>query len=148
MSLRKAFAAALKFIRLHRGLLQQDLSGVISQSHISQLEAAKTSPTLEATQQIAEAIAVHPLSLNALVYATHSSVTPRELLRHVEAELESLGLLDSTIPDELMASDHPVSQKSALTREQVQAMKAKGLRQMDVVHALGLARSTVSRHWK
>ncbi|WAH60641.1 helix-turn-helix domain-containing protein [Pseudomonas silvicola] len=146
MSIRHAFAAALKRLRGRQNLLQQQLSSTVSQSHISQLEAGKTSPTLEASQKIAEALAVHPASLVIVTFAARDNLSPREILRLAEEELESLGLLDELVQRE-EPSDHPVTTKSLRTRQHVQALKAKGLRQTDVVRELGIARSTVARHW-
>nr|WP_122390091.1 helix-turn-helix transcriptional regulator [Pseudomonas amygdali] len=56
MSLRLAFATAMKFVRAHRRLLQQDVSGGVTQARISQLESGKNSATLETTQQVAKAM--------------------------------------------------------------------------------------------
>ncbi len=56
MSLRLAFATAMKFVRAHRRLLQQDVSGGVTQARISQLESGKNSATLETTKQVAKAM--------------------------------------------------------------------------------------------
>ncbi|WP_277329265.1 helix-turn-helix domain-containing protein [Pseudomonas viridiflava] len=46
------------------------------------------------------------------------------------------------------ASSHPTSARAALTRSQVQELKARGLSQVEVARDLGIPRSTVQRHWR
>jgi transcriptional regulator with XRE-family HTH domain len=147
MSIRQAFSSALKRLRARQKLLQQELTSTVSQSHISQLEAGKTSPTLEASHRIAEALSIHTASLLIVALASNDSLSPRQILKLAENELESLGLLDEVIQGDEEPSDHPVTLKSVRTREQIQALKAKGLRQTEVMRELGCARSTVARHW-
>lgn len=50
MPVRQAFAVALRFVRAHHKLLQQDASSGVTQARISQLEFCKNSATLETTQ--------------------------------------------------------------------------------------------------
>lgn len=148
MSLRQAFAAALKFVRAHHKLLQQDVSSGVTQARISQLESGKNSATLETTQQIARALRMTTASFVAIVLAGQEHTTPRQLLSEALAELEALGLLDIDISEHIPNPTHPVTQKSANTREQVQKLKAEGYRHVDVARILSLSKSTVTRHWR
>lgn len=148
MSLRQAFAAAMKFVRAHHKLLQQEVSIGLSQARISQLESGKNSATLETTQQVAQAMRMTTTSFVATVLAAQNKTTPRQVLSEALKELESLGLLDVDISQYLPNSAHPVSQKSANTRAEVQKLKAEGHRHVDVARILGLGKSTVTRHWR
>lgn len=148
MSLRQAFAAALKFVRAHHKLLQQDVSSGVTQARVSQLESGKNSATLETTQQIAQAISMTTTSFVATVMAAQGKTTPRQVLNEALAELDAMGLLDADISEHVPDSSHPVSQKSANTRAQVQKLKAEGHRHVDVARILGLGKSTVTRYWR
>lgn len=147
-SLRQAFAAALRFVRAHHKLLQQDVSSGVTQARISQLESGKNSATLETTQQVALALRMTTTSFLATVLAAEDKTTPRQILNKALAELEGLGLLDVDISEHVPDPSHPVTQKSANTREQVQKLKAEGHRHVEVARMLGLSKSTVTRHWK
>lgn len=148
MSLRQAFAAAMRFVRTHHKLLQQDVSTGLSQARISQLESGKNSATLETTQQVARALRMTTTSFVATVIAVQDKSTPRQVLSEAIDELDSLGLLDVEIAQYSPVSAHPVSQKSANTRGQVQKLKAEGHRHVDVARILGLGKSTVTRYWR
>jgi len=148
MSLRLAFATAMKFVRAHRRLLQQDVSGGVTQARISQLESGKNSATLETTQQVAKAMGMTTTSFVVTVLAAQGETTPRQILSEASAELEMLGLLDSDISQHAPNPGHPNVQKSANTRARVQKLKAEGHRHVDVARILGLGKSTVTRYWR
>lgn len=148
MSLRQAFAAALRFVRAHHKLLQQDVSSCVTQARISQLESGKNSATLETTQQVAQAMRMTTTSFVVTVLAAKDRTTPRQILSEALAELETLGLLDVDISEHVPDPSHPVTQKAANTREQVQKLKAEGHRHVEVARMLGLSKSTVTRHWR
>jgi len=148
MSLRQAFAAALKFVRTHHKLLQQDVSSGVTQARISQLESGKNGATLETTQQVAQAMRMTTTSFVVTVLAAQDKTTPRQVLSEALAELEALGLLDVDISEHVPDPSHPVTQKSANTREEVQKLKAEGHRHIEVARILGLSKSTVTRHWR
>lgn len=148
MSLRQAFAAAMKFVRAHHKLLQQDISTGITQARVSQLESGKNAATLETTQQVAHAIGMTTTSFVVTVLAAQEQTTPRRILSEALEELDSLGLLDVDISRYAPDPRHPLSQKSANTRAQVQKLKAEGYRHVDVARILGLGKSTVTRYWR
>jgi transcriptional regulator with XRE-family HTH domain len=148
MSLRQAFAAALKLVRAHHKLLQQDVSSGVTQARISQLESGKNSATLETTQQIAHAMCMTTTSFVATVLAAQHENTPRQILNEALAELDALGLLDVNVSEHVPELGHPVTQKSANTREHVQKLKTEGHRHSEVARILGLSKSTVTRHWR
>lgn len=82
MLLRKAYAAVLQLLRTRLGLSQHDIALTVTQSHVSQLEAVKTSATMEVSQELAEALHLHlhPVSLLALVLAAQDQRSAREIL--------------------------------------------------------------------
>lgn len=149
MSIHEGFAAALRWIRVTKGLSQKDLSGAVAASHISQLEAAKTSPTVKVAGDLALALGLSPSALLAAAAASDSGATPRAVLTQAIDELVRLGLIDSVPPASAQstASPHPTSARAALARTQVQELKARGFNQVEVARDLGIPRSTVQRHW-
>lgn len=150
MSIQEGFATALRLIRVTKGLTQKDVSGAVAGSHVSQLEAGKTSPTVKVTSDLADALCLSPAALLAVAIASDSGVTPSAVLRKAITDLEELGLLDQVPPASTQAMDntHPTTARAALTRTRVQECKGKGLNQIEVAKQLGLPRSTVQRHWR
>lgn len=147
MSVRTAFAAALKVLRKKRGLTQVALSGTITQSHVSQIESGKTSPSLAAIIELARVMELSPVALMALVCAAQDELTPSEVLEVAKEDLQSISLLNAAIPMEVEAKPHPGVTAAAKTREKVQALKKKGFSQADISRKLEMAESTVRRHW-
>ncbi|HEE9762561.1 TPA: helix-turn-helix transcriptional regulator [Pseudomonas putida] len=147
MSLRQSYAAVLRLLRVNRGMTQQDLSGSVTQAHISSLELAKSSATLETSAKLAEALNVTPLTLLALVIASEGNRSAREALQASLDELDSLGLGDSPLP--------PVTQPYKPTRvleaqrklEAVQDLKSRGFTQSEAARELEMPVSTLRRLW-
>ncbi|WP_288442189.1 helix-turn-helix transcriptional regulator [uncultured Pseudomonas sp.] len=149
MSIREGFAAALRLIRVTKGVTQKDLAGPVAGSHISQLESGKTTPTVKVVGELAQALDISPSALLAVAIASDSQATPRAVLLQAIRDLEDLGLADHIPPETAHAMDnpHPTSARAGLVHVQVQELKSQGLRQVDVAKELGLPRSTVQRHW-
>lgn len=145
--LRNAYAAALQLIRTQLGLSQLDIAATVTPSHVSQLEAAKTSATLEVSQQLALAMKLHPVSFLALIHAAQDQKTVREILKLALQELDAVDLLDVAIPAQPEKLPHPRTKVAEKSRESVQALKNLGHTQAEVVQMLGMPKSTVGRHW-
>ncbi|PYD20420.1 helix-turn-helix domain-containing protein, partial [Pseudomonas syringae] len=103
MSIQEGSAAALRLIRAAKGLNQKDLSGQVTGSHVSQLESGKTSPTVKAAAELAQALGITPSALLAVAVAADSKVTPKEVLVRAISELENLGLADKIPPPSAQA---------------------------------------------
>ncbi|WP_024671741.1 MULTISPECIES: helix-turn-helix domain-containing protein [Pseudomonas syringae group] len=149
MSIHEGFAAALRWIRVTKGLNQKDVSGAVAASHVSQLEAGKTSPTVKIAGDLALALGLSPSALLAAAAASDLGETPRAVLMQAIDELERLELIDKVPPASAQStnSPHPTSARAAFTRSQVQELKSRGLTQVAVAKDLGIPRSTVQRHW-
>jgi len=147
MLLRQAYAAVLQLLRARLGLSQQDIAQTVTQSHLSQLEAAKTSATLEVSQELAEALNLHPVSLLALVHAAQAQKSAREILRIALDELDAIELLDASLPTQPEALSHPLTVAAEKKWEAVQELKEQGCSQAEAVQILGLPKSTVGRLW-
>lgn len=145
MTLRQAFAVALKFVRGRQGLSQQKISGSMAASYVSRLEAAQCSVTVEASDELAKGLKLHPLSLMALVYAAEQNSTPAEMLLRVKNELGSLQILEAHVTSDEIA--HPLTAKGSETTRGVLELKQQGLNQREVARKLGISKSTVGRHW-
>lgn len=145
MTLRQAFAVALKFVRGRQGLSQQKISGSMTASYVSRLEAAQCSVTIEASDELAKGLKLHPLSLMALVYAAEQNSTPAEMLLRVRNELGSLQILETHVTSNEIA--HPLTAKGSETTRDVLELKQQGLNQREVARKLGISTSTVGRHW-
>lgn len=146
MSLRPAFAAALRFLRARRDLLQGDLALHRDQSHVSRLEAAQRGVTLQVSDDLAKALGVEPMTLLAVAYAAEHGTPPREIVARLEADLKKLNLLDEVIPLEPASQAHPVAVEAEILRKRIQALKAQGLSQAEIARQLGVSGATVSRH--
>lgn len=149
MSIHQGFAAALRWIRVTKKLTQKDVSTTVAASHISQLEAGKTSPTVKITGDVAAALDLSPSALLAAAAASDLGTTPRAVLMQAIDDLERLGLIDTVPPTSTQSTHnpHPTSTKAALTRLLVQQLKTQGLTQVEVARDMGIPRSTVQRHW-
>jgi len=105
---RHAFAKALRTLRKARGLTQEDFALVSSRTHLSSLERAQKSPTLEKVVDLAQIIGVHPLTLFTLTWLQHSDKYNIDLLfSQIKHDLRMLS--SDTPPIRLLiADDHSV----------------------------------------
>ncbi|MCK9701879.1 helix-turn-helix domain-containing protein [Pseudomonas syringae pv. syringae] len=134
-------------MRRHSSILQADFEGGVSQSHISRLERGESSVTLERLEEIAAHLNVHPLSLIALTWGASEQIPPAELLERVRQELESVeGLLRPIALDDQPAV-HPRIIEAEKVRGEVQRLKALGHTKAEISRLVGIAKSTVARHW-
>ncbi|WP_330214746.1 helix-turn-helix domain-containing protein [Pseudomonas sp. AM8] len=147
MSLRKSFAAALKLLRTQRGFSQVEISKTVVQSHVSQLESALTTATVDVSYELACALSIQPLTLFTLTLAGHKQQTGRQILLDCLAELENLDLADTLLPDEPPAKMTPAMVEARKKWVAVQEMKAQGLTQAEVRKRLALPEPTVRRLW-
>ncbi|AQT94976.1 MULTISPECIES: helix-turn-helix domain-containing protein [Pseudomonas] len=147
MSLRKSFAAALKLLRTQRGFSQVEISKTVVQSHVSQLESALTTATVDVSYELACALSIQPMTLFTLTLAGHEQKTGRQMLLDCLAELEKLDLADTLLPDEPPAKMTPAMVEARKKWVAVQEMKAQGLTQAEVRKRLALPEPTVRRLW-
>lgn len=134
-------------MRRHSSVLQTDFESGVSQSHISRLERGESSVTLERLEEIAGHLNVHPLSLIALTWGASEQIPPAELLERVRQELESFeGLLRPIALDDQPAV-HPRIIAAEKVRSEVQRLKALGHTKAEISRLVGIAKSTVARHW-
>jgi transcriptional regulator with XRE-family HTH domain len=145
MSLRNAFAAALQFLRANQRLTQLDISKQTDPSHVSRLESAQRSVSLEKSKELAQALNLEPLSFLALVYASENRESPRSVLQRAHDDLESLALLDAVIPAQPSKTDHPRVVESADLKLKITKLLAEGHSQAQIARILGVAKSTVTR---
>lgn len=148
MNLREAYAAVLQMLRDRQALTQYDVANGVTQSQVSRLEGRQSNPTLETSRDLANALNLHPLAFLALVHAADEQKTARELLDQVFAELKSLEMLDAPLPQAPTKKAHPRTRSAEESLRKVQALKAEGKSQVEVIELLGMPRSTVSRYWR
>ncbi|RJX74198.1 helix-turn-helix domain-containing protein [Pseudomonas sp. LS-2] len=147
MALRESFGAVLQLLRTRKGLTQGDISKTVAQSHISQLESAKTSPTVEVSGELASALNVQPISLLVLALASCEGKTARETLMESLSELQELGLADAALPSKSETMTTPAMAEAERKRHVVQELKSKGLTQAQAARELGMAKTTLRRLW-
>lgn len=147
MLLRQAYAAVLQLLRARLGLSQHDIALTVTQSHVSQLEAVKTSATLEVSQELAEALHLHPVSFLALVYAAKDQRPAREVLHLALEQLDAINLLDTPLPIKPEKLPYPQTVAAQRKWESVQKLKKEGHSQAEVMQILGMPKSTVGRLW-
>lgn len=91
MDQRQAFAKALKTIRKHQGLTQEDFSESSSRTYISMLERGLRTPTLEKIDELSKTLGVHPLVLVGLTYHYMEPRKPlSKLLDSIQKNIETL----------------------------------------------------------
>lgn len=147
MSLRKAYAATLQWLRLRRGLSQADFKGQPDQAHISRLEASKTSASVDLTADLAQFLGLKPLSFLTLVASVHEGKTARSALDEVVAELLELGVLDEILPSEPEKLTPPQTVAALEKLKTVRELKSAGLSQAEVSRQLGMPKTSVRRFW-
>ncbi|MCF5652389.1 helix-turn-helix domain-containing protein [Pseudomonas syringae] len=147
MSLRKAYAATLQWLRVRRGLSQAELQTQTDQAHISRLEASTTSASVDLSADLAQALGLKPLSFLTLVAAAHDGKTARAALIDTLTELEQLGVLDDVLPGEPRKLTPPRKLAAAVKLKAIRELKEAGLSQSEVCRQLGLPSSTVGRFW-
>ncbi|WP_027922582.1 helix-turn-helix domain-containing protein [Pseudomonas sp. URMO17WK12:I12] len=147
MSVRTAFAVALKLLRTKRGLTQHELSKKVTQSHVSRIENEMTSPSLEAIIELARVLELSPVALMALVCSAQDALSAGDVLKIAEKDLQDMALLQDSIPLEIEETPHPRITAAAKMREEVQALKEQGFSQAEIARKLGMAKTTVQRHW-
>jgi len=91
MELKKVFGQALKQMRTHKGLTQEDFSNVSSRTYLSTLERGLKSPTIDKLGEIASVMEVHPVSILVHSYLLRDrSMTIEQLFERVQEELGSI----------------------------------------------------------
>lgn len=147
MSLRRPFAAVLQFLRSRQGLTQHEIAGTIAQSHISNLESLKNTPTVDTTNELAAALKVDATAFFAMVIASDQRKSAREVLLSAIAELERLGLADEILSEGPQRLEPAGVTKAKAKKQMVQELKAKGFSRSEVVRELGYSKATVGRLW-
>ncbi|WP_332872127.1 helix-turn-helix domain-containing protein [Pseudomonas syringae] len=147
MSLRKAYAATLQWLRVRRGLSQADFQGRADQGHISRLEASTVSASVDLSADLARALGLRPLSFLTLVAAADEGKTARSALDEVLADLQQLGVLDEVLPSAPKALAPPQTTAAVEKLRKVKELKGAGLSQTEISEQLGMPRTTVRRLW-
>ncbi|AGN81901.1 helix-turn-helix domain-containing protein [Pseudomonas sp. GD03651] len=148
MSLRIAYASALRFLRKRSEVSQQQLAPAANPSYVSRLEAGARSVTLDVSQELAKALNVDPLTLLVLAYAAERDQTPQEVVNHLWGDLSDQDLLGSKIPSGITKDPHPEVVAGMELHAQIIELMDQGLTQAEVARRLGIARQTVSNHLK
>lgn len=148
MSLRIAYASALRFLRKRNEVSQHDLAPAANPSYVSRLEAGARSVTLDVSQELAKALNVDPLTLLVLAYAAERDQTPQEVMNHLLGDLRAQDLLTSKIPSGIAKIPHPEVVAGMDLHAQIIGLMDQGLTQAEVARLLGIARQTVSNHLK
>ncbi|QPG63837.1 helix-turn-helix transcriptional regulator [Pseudomonas sp. BIGb0427] len=146
-------AIALRAIRQLKGIRNDELMGAISQPFLSQLEQAKSLPSLPVLVKIADALGIHPLALIALVLGVRDQEAPEHELQRALEDLRSFQEAGGFKLMNEQQNDGTVKRRARGTKanaENVQAvlkLKKLGKNQLEVAQALGLPRTTVHRYW-
>ncbi|QHD09783.1 helix-turn-helix domain-containing protein [Pseudomonas sp. R76] len=87
MDRKLAFGSALKYVRVQRGIAQEQVGA--SQSFISTIERGIRSPTIEKMQELAERLGVNPATLIVLMQIELDG-EEEEILENVQNEIRAL----------------------------------------------------------
>ncbi len=91
MKIRKAFGAALRTVRLNRGLTQEDFGLISSRTYVSSLERGQKSPTIDKLDDLAKVLRIHPVALLALAHVpAQSPAAAAKLLMELAKECEEI----------------------------------------------------------
>lgn len=131
----------------HQGLTQRAISGKITQNHISQLDTAKTTATIDVANDLASALNIEAATFFSMVIAAEQRRSPREILMSAISDLERLGLADAVLREEPRQLEAPRVVASGETWRSIQALKAEGYSQSDIVRKLRCHKATVWRLW-
>jgi transcriptional regulator with XRE-family HTH domain len=128
-------------------LHQHAIASEVAQSFVSNLEASKTTATVDSTKALADALHVNAATFFGLVIAASQHQTPREVMLSAIAEMEALGLADSVLPDEPQKLEAPAVAEARERKDQVQRLKAQGYSRAQTARQLGCSWTTVDRLW-
>ncbi|MCI0911813.1 helix-turn-helix domain-containing protein [Pseudomonas putida] len=146
-------AIALRAIRQLKGVRNDALMGTISQPFLSQLEQAKTLPSLPVLVKIAHGLGIHPLALFALVLGMSDQKVPEDELQLALGDLRIFHEAGGYQLIEEQKTDGSVKKRARGTKanaenvEAVLRLKKLGKTQLEVSRELGLPRTTVHRYW-
>lgn len=88
MELKEAFGAALRSLRLSKGMTQEDFSIVSSRTFLSSLERGLKGVTLEKIDELASTIGVHPVTLIVACYLKKDATSELDdLVSRIRSEL-------------------------------------------------------------
>lgn len=87
------------------------------------------------------------MALMAIVCGVQHDLSAGDILKNAEVDLKTLTLLKGSIPVEMEQPVHPRVTAAAQARETVRVLKEQGLSRTEVAMKLGMAKTTVQRHW-
>lgn len=91
MNLRQSLATAIRTVRKHKGLTQEDFGVVSSRTYMSSLERGLKSPTVDKLEEIAGVLNVHPATILLMAYAIQAQPLDREgLINEIARMTQSL----------------------------------------------------------
>ncbi len=88
---------ALRRARRARGLSQEAFSTVSSRTYLSSLERGLKSPTIKKLEDLCDVLAIHPLTLLMLTYASGDKKAISGLMAQVQKELQEINFGDELI---------------------------------------------------
>ncbi|WP_439885426.1 helix-turn-helix domain-containing protein [Pseudomonas syringae] len=153
MNLKEALAGALRGARAHQGLSYEDLAGATHRTNVGKLEQARTTPTLEKLDEIADYLGLDLLTVVTLAIAAQGNEQPSDVLQRTALkvrEFEVTGgwtLVEEQFNDGKLIKRSQGKPKQPLNAESVRALKAQGLDRKTISETLGIARSTVQKYW-
>lgn len=154
MPLKESLAAVLRLTRSAQGLSQEDFHGRVEDRHISNIEHAKSSPTISTLEEFASGLGIDLVAILVIAssHARHQSCD--DFLRDLASEIAKLERLriSELLPGEFengkLIAGNPRYRSGAATRGAVLRCKTEGKTQKDTAQLLGLAKSTVSKLWR
>lgn len=147
MSLRQSFAAVLQLLRTSKGLSQHATVGAVTQSQISRIESGQSTPNLDTTEALANALGIDTVALVAMAVAADKQQTPRDVLVAALTQLEMTRHIDTVPPSQPQQLEAPRVVEGRETRRQVQSLKSEGKTRAQVARELGCSWTTVQRLW-
>ncbi|MFJ2452614.1 helix-turn-helix domain-containing protein [Pseudomonas protegens] len=90
MTLKASFATVLRALRAKRNISQREFADTTSRTHLSKLEAGKSSITLDKLQQLSDRLSLSSLTLLTLTIIESTAESTTELVNKLCGEIRRL----------------------------------------------------------
>ncbi|WP_409319947.1 helix-turn-helix domain-containing protein [Pseudomonas putida] len=154
MSIKLAFAAVLRALRVTKNLSQERLADALTAPYLSSLETGKATASLTKLQALSESFGVSPSTLIVLSQSVSQNVSTDEVLERVRAELAEFDEAGGSVQLSREIVGGVLVKRAAGKRvdedklSRIQECKTQGLSQSETARRLGLSTSTVHDLWK
>lgn len=148
MDHQRTLGQLLKELRVSANLTREACSAVLNRDHLAKIEQGKQGITVGKLHALCELLGVRPSVVFYALEARLANVSLQSQRPAWQTHIDDLLVAKRLCSDVQDHASRGVRGKRAMeTQEAVQKLQAQGLRKMEVVRQLSVARSTVDRYW-